>query len=305
MNLLAAASPGFELGSTPARRGRANVISQLDLPVPAIRFLREVREAILRAASPLERALWKKARALPPLWLRRHAGPVGAFVPSALEAERLLVALGLVGADSTVLDLGCGPGAMIPSFERLLAENGRYVGADVHAPSIAWCRERTRGDARFRFEVVERESPYRTSRGSKRSLLPLERASVDLVIAKSLFTHVLAAETAALLSEIRRVLRPGGRALVTAFLFEGQNLPGGPPFFRHPEAHAAVRWHQRRWPHAAVAYERSLFEFLAGANGLVPTAFVAGFFPGAAAPPRGQDILVLAPEGEGEQRGAA
>lgn len=284
----------------------SDLFARLDLPVPAIRFLRRARTAMLYAASPLERALSKRARALPPLWLRRHAGPVGAYQSAALEAERLLVAFGLLRPDATVLDLGCGPGAMIPVFERRLDERGRYVGVDVHAPSIAWCRERTRGDRRFRFEIVERESPYRTSRSTRRGLLPVEPGSVDLVVAKSLFTHVLAEESAALLAEIHRVLRPEtGRAFVTAFLFEGENLPAGPPFFRHPDARAAVRWRQKRWPHAAVAYERALFEFLAAANGLVPTAFVAGFFPGADARPSGQDILVLAPGESGVEAGVA
>jgi hypothetical protein len=108
---------------------------------------------------------------------------------------------------------------------------------------------------------------------------------------------VLAEESADLFAEIRRVLEPErGRAMVTAFLFDASRGTAA-RYFRHPDARAAVRWRQRFRPHAAVAYERGLFEFLARAKGLVCERFVAGYFPGADAEPRGQDVLVLAPEG--------
>lgn len=278
---------------------RSNVFALTDLPLPAIRLLRRARTALLYVAGPAERALSKRARALPPLWLRRHAGPIRHFESSALEAERLLLELGLVRPASAVVDLGCGPGAMAPIFARRLGPSGRYLGLDVHAPSIRWCRRHWASDPRLRFELLERDSPYRTTRGGRQGGLPVAMGSADLVVAKSLFTHVLAEEGADLLREIRRVLAPdGGRAVVTAFLFDGERGAGPPPYFPQPDRHAAVRWRQRRWPHAAVAYERSLFEFLARANGLAIERFVAGFFPGADAEPTGQDILVLAPEGD-------
>src|SRR5262245_51693013 len=78
---------------------RSNVFALPDLPLPAILALRRARTALLYAAGPFERALSKSARELPPLWLRRHAGPVDAFRSSADEAERLLVELDLVRSD--------------------------------------------------------------------------------------------------------------------------------------------------------------------------------------------------------------
>lgn len=279
-----------------------------DLPPPAIRLLRGARTLALDLASPFERALSRQARALPPLGLRRHAGPLRHFASSALEAEQLLDRLALLAPDAHVVDLGCGPGAMALRFERRLGPGGRYTGLDVHGPSIRWCRARFAADRRFRFERLERDSPYRTGAGAHQRELPLAAGSADLVLAKSLFTHVLAEEAAELLAEIARVLAPErGRAVVTAFLFDPRRreseVPRGthPPWFPHPGADAAVRWHHERWPHAAVAYERGLFEFLARANGLEVERFEAGFFPGDADPPAGQDVLVLSPKGDGDR----
>lgn len=107
-----------------------------DLPPPALRALRAARTLLFAAASPFERALRPEARSLPPLWLRRHAGPLRAFVSSALDCERRLAAFDLLRPDAAVVDLGCGPGAMIPVFERRLGPGGSYLGLDVHQPSL-------------------------------------------------------------------------------------------------------------------------------------------------------------------------
>ena len=46
-----------------------------------------------------------------------------------------------IGPDSRILDIGFGPGRLLNG---LLAEFGsirRYVGIDIHAPSIRWLQE--------------------------------------------------------------------------------------------------------------------------------------------------------------------
>jgi hypothetical protein len=117
-------------------------------------------------------------------------------------------------------------------------------------------------------------------------------------VAKSVFTHLLEPEARAALAEIRRCLAPDGRALVTAFCFDGARFAGRElPWFPHPDHRSPVRWRRAARPTAAVAWERKALEGLCGATGLTVERFVTGYFPGDVAPPSGQDTFVLAPEG--------
>lgn len=94
------------------------------------------------------------------------------------------------------LDLGCGDG----SFMAAIAAAGAHpVGAEVAEAALARARER---HPELDFRLVPIDGP-----------LPFEDASFELVWASEVIEHV--ADTARWLSEVRRVLKPGGRLLVT------------------------------------------------------------------------------------------
>ena len=68
------------------------------------------RTLAYRIASPAESA-WRRAAGhepLPPLWLRRHTGPVARFESAARETAEFLDRLGLARPGDTVVDIGCG-----------------------------------------------------------------------------------------------------------------------------------------------------------------------------------------------------
>jgi SAM-dependent methyltransferase len=98
-----------------------------------------------------------------------------------------------------ILDVGCGTGANL----EMLAKFGEAEGVDVSADALAFCR--ARGLANVRQGAAEK--------------LPYEDESFDLVTALDVVEH-LDDDTAGL-SEMHRVLRPNGRALlfVPAFMF--------------------------------------------------------------------------------------
>jgi SAM-dependent methyltransferase len=98
-----------------------------------------------------------------------------------------------------ILDVGCGTGANL----EMLAEYGEAEGVDVSPEALDFCRER--GLSNVRLGAAER--------------LPYEDDSFDLVTALDVVEH-LDDDTAGL-REMRRVLRPGGRAMlfVPAFMF--------------------------------------------------------------------------------------
>jgi SAM-dependent methyltransferase len=101
-----------------------------------------------------------------------------------------------VRAGERALDLGCGAG----DFTAALAKAGASpVGVDVAEAALRRARERHPG---LDFRLVPLDGP-----------LPLEDCEFGLVWASEVIEHV--ADTARWLSEVRRVLAPGGRLLLT------------------------------------------------------------------------------------------
>ena len=264
------------------------------MPAPLIDLARLARTAVLRACGPFDRVLRHGGKKeLPPLWLRRHTGPVANFSRSARDTADLISRLSLLRPAAFVLDAGCGAGALAAEFQARLGPEGRYVGFDVHAPSIRWCRKRFRSDPRLQFEVAEIRTPFSTrSAGIAAEFrFPARDGACDFVVAKSLFTHLLEREAASYLREIGRVLAPDGRALATAFLFDpAANVPA----FPFPADGTSVRWKVRNRPHAAVAFSLPAFEQWIRDAGLRVDARIDGFYPGSAPIPSGQDTLILA-----------
>ena len=260
--------------------------------------LRLGRTLVLHLLEPIDRL--RRAALdrgdLPPLWLRRHAGPILDYDSAVSDMEAWIDRLALIRPGDLTLDLGCGAGSMAPAVGGRIGSSGHYIGIDVHRPSIDWAARRFAGDSRFRFETVDAASPYGSRKSPSRPIaLPVADGAAQFVLAKSLFTHLLETEAAAYLSEIRRVLEPGRAAFVSAFLFEpGSRADRGLcPWFRHPEPGSPARFRFRHRPQAAVAFERSHFVSLVEKAGLRVQWICPGFLPGNDRLPRGQDLLLL------------
>ena len=98
-----------------------------------------------------------------------------------------------------ILDVGCGTGANL----KLLAQFGEVEGVDISPEALSFCRERG-------FDNVRQGAAEQ---------LPYEDGVFDLVTALDVVEHL--DDDVESLREMRRVLRPGGRALlfVPAFMF--------------------------------------------------------------------------------------
>ena len=132
--------------------------------------------------------------------VRRHYEDFWADAPPDPEPweweRRRALLLGEARPGERVLDLGCGAGRFVAAL--------REAGADPVGVELAEAAlERARANA------PGADLRLLADDGS----LPLEHASVDLVWCSEVLEHV--ADTAYLLLEVRRVLRPGGRLLVT------------------------------------------------------------------------------------------
>jgi len=143
--------------------------------------MRTMNDDAPRAAAAMQEEIWT-------------ALPAGA-PPFAFERRRGFL-LDHVTRGDAVLDLGCGEGA----FTAALAEAGaRPVGVDVAEAALERARE-LHPDLDFR-------------RAGPGEPLPLDDAAVDVVWASEVLAFV--PDTARVLSEVRRVLRPEGALLVT------------------------------------------------------------------------------------------
>ena len=112
-----------------------------------------------------------------------------AFVPSAL--------LGLLPAEWTVGDLGCGTGALLPD---LAAPVSRVIGVDASDEMLAAARQRVQG-----LDHVE-------LRKGTLEALPVANGALDAVTLMLVLHHVPAPAVA--LAEAHRALKPGGRVLI-------------------------------------------------------------------------------------------
>jgi SAM-dependent methyltransferase len=138
---------------------------------------------------------------LPPRRLMvRVAGTADAdwFLRSGRAAYDAIAAHVPLTEVESVLDFGCGCGRVTRYWSDFA---GTASGSDVNTKAVDWCR----ANLPFaRFEVNRLEPP-----------LAFADESFDLVYALSVFTHLTAELQLAWRDELRRVLRPGGRLLMT------------------------------------------------------------------------------------------
>jgi SAM-dependent methyltransferase len=117
-----------------------------------------------------------------------------------------------------VLDIGCGCGKLARFLS--IHPGLQYLGVDLFLPAITWCHKAFTpllGD-RFRFEHFDGYSSLYNPQGSVEPIeyrLPAASGTLDTVVCASLFTHLLEADAIHYLNEIHRVLRVGGRAIIS------------------------------------------------------------------------------------------
>ena len=278
-------------------------ISSSALSQNTIKLLRSCRHAALLALAPLDyvaRLLTCKAD-LPPLHLRRYVGPLRSFEASGAEFMGHLRTLAELRPDERVLDIGCGCGQMALHLEKYLDEKGSYVGVDIHGPSIRWCRKKIASRrSNFEFAHIDvRNLAFNPSakQDAASYQFPYDACSFDLILLKSVFTHMRPAEVDNYLHEVSRLLKVSGRCLVTFFLLneeqarlarEGRNALS----FRYGEG--VWRYRYEHSPESAVAYDESYVLDLLEKNGLsLKSPIYYGHWSGRKDALSFQDILLL------------
>jgi SAM-dependent methyltransferase len=181
------------------------------------------------------------------------------FERSARQDVSFLVGSTDLQRHERVLDVGCGAGRLAVGLVEYLGPHGRYEGFDVHRESVTWAVNHLAvGDPRFRFTHVDVRNGSYNPHGREDAAtfrFPYSEGSFDLAVLLSVFTHQVPDDMTHYLSEIARVLSPGGRCVATYFLLEGPQrlrLPNLTLDFVHDlGGYYAV---DRKIPEKAVAY---------------------------------------------------
>jgi SAM-dependent methyltransferase len=161
--------------------------------------------------------------------------------------DAIAAAVPLVEVEA-VLDFGCGCGRVLRYWQ---GHRGAVHGSDRDAPAVQWCR---------------RNLPFaRVARNGLAPPLPYADGSFDLVYALSVFTHLTEELQTAWRDELHRVLRAGGRALLTTHgrAYEPRLEPDERARFERGDL--VVRWGDLPGSNLCSAYhpERYLRETLA------------------------------------------
>lgn len=123
-------------------------------------------------------------------------------------------------SNDTVLDLGCGCGRAASHFATD-GFAGQYHGLDIVKPMIDWCHDNiSAGCPNFHFHHADLDNThYHGGRGDAATYkFPFADNTFDVVFAASVFTHLVPGSAQNYLNEIARVLRHGGRAMLSFFL---------------------------------------------------------------------------------------
>jgi len=130
-----------------------------------------------------------------------------------------ILALANLEPGERVLDVGCGSGTLAIAARRLVGSTGAVSGIDASVEMIA----RAQGKARkARLHVSFVEAPAQA--------LPFPDGSFDVTFSTIMLHHLPRKGREQAIAEMRRVLRPGGRALIVEFS-ASKGLLG--PFHRH------------------------------------------------------------------------
>lgn len=211
---------------------------------------------------------------------------------------------------SRVLDIGSGLGRLALPMVDALDATGSYDGLEIVPSAVEWSRANIIGPhANIHFthaDVYNKEYNPKGRHPAAQYRLPYDDNTFTLVVLFSVFTHMMPADVDNYVSEIGRVLAPGGRTFITCFLVndETEKLMNGPNTRIRFTHRVPPYWtYSPRVPELAIGYDESWTRALYTRNGLTIDEIYGGGWCGRTgrwsfeSGLGGQDVVVATKQG--------
>ena len=176
----------------------------------------------------IDRISGRRDKNTPPTHLM-FDGPVGIkeFVSNGQEFFNLFLTLVKPKPSIKILDIGSGIGRKTLPLTRYLDKQGYYEGVEIVKKGVDWCKHNiTKRFPNFQFTHVNIYNGFYNPNGKVMPdtyVFPFPNNYFDVVIAASVFTHMLPKDVKHYHQEIGRVLKKSGKNYLTYFLINSDS----------------------------------------------------------------------------------
>jgi ubiquinone/menaquinone biosynthesis C-methylase UbiE len=230
-----------------------------------------VRMCVYFPVDVLETVTRQKPRLVPPRGMRYNN--TKTYLHCAKKGLAQTIEACGIQPHHKVLDVGCGSGSVALPLLNYLSQ-GTYDGFDIVPSWVSWCQKNiTAANSRFRFKFVNVYSKHYNSAGtitSETLKFPYEDDVFDCVMLFSIFTHMRLAGISNYITEIARVLKPGGHAFITTCLLNDESrkaIADGRSSLRFPYSFEGCLVVDEVFPETAIAVpQKEIVDWLAQAG---------------------------------------